>query len=627
MPLENRLTRKQLNTDDTYHDRQNAGDDNSPLGLLLTALAIGAGTKLAYDKGLLKPIIKTGTEVIEKIASGTTDRMYQLTGAVKYWTKLEEGVPVNSIFRGDNLQTFKKAVEEIRDTRSLSTPAIRNMIDDSVKDLNKLKGLIENRQIHIDDFRHDYSKTDLAEAIAQLKLKSNEIDANFDNANIKNQAKALAVEELLTNPKYHLSHEAEKAALKKTGMRNVMIQDIFEKPYMDQETGNLVFKEKAGAVLSLFDKAEGKSTFERMQNIIIGGYNSEYRYMKNGQMTSLAGDWDDFSRTIIDKHLYIDESGRLVDTRMGHHMITAFKQDLAKDFVIPGLGFNPIATLTDWGRTKQDALFGLLDAQSFQPFLTKTAGKYELGNIFNGKNGFFVGDKVYRVNAEGTGLELFGTGFKFHDISNADTYGFNRTMRATATMADLNTPTINSKQRSGNVFIEKHDEIMGDWMHEKFKTSREIKTLDEFNPDGTRNEKTKGLFYYATHGNEFIDDKLITPFWRKQSPYLEAENKIPHTVYNADNLNGWINGAGDQVKAGQYVAVKSSMSIKDIIEQEGIDGKWDYTKQYFKDLIPEMVGGRTLDGQMSKHFSERSANVYNLFDSVLDRLGNIAPME
>ena len=184
MPLDNRLKRKQLQTDDTYRDRQNAGDDNSPLGMLLTALAIGAGTKLAYDKGLLKPIIKSGTEVIEKIASGTTDRAYQFTGALKYWTKLEEGIPAKSIFRGENFNAFKEAVESIRDTRSLNNPTIRNMIDDSVKDLNKLKDLIESRQIHIDDFRHDYSNTDLAKAMAEFKLKSNDIDANFDNINV-----------------------------------------------------------------------------------------------------------------------------------------------------------------------------------------------------------------------------------------------------------------------------------------------------------------------------------------------------------------------------------------------------------------------------------------------------------
>lgn len=625
MPSENRLTRKQLQTDDTYHDRQNAGDDNSPLGLLLTALAIGAGTKLAYDKGLLKPIVKSGTEVIEKIASGTTDRAYQFSGAVKYWTKLEEGVPAKSIFRGENLSAFREAVESIRDTRSLSNPTIRNMIDDSVKDLNKLRDLIESRQIHIEDFRHDYSNTDLAEAIAQLKLKSNEINANFDNINIINQAKGIAVNEILTNPKYHLSVEAEKAALKKTGMRNVMIQDIFEKPFIDDATGDLVFKEKAGAVLSLYDKAEGKSTFERMKSVIIGGFNSEYRYMRNGQMTSLAGDWENFGRTIIDKHIYIDETGRLVDTRMGNHMIEAFKADLAKEFVIPGLNFNPIATLTDWGRTKQEALFGILDAKSFQPYITKMAGQYELGNVFNGKNGFFAGDTIYRVNAEGTGLEVFGTGFKFHDISRADTYGFNRTMKGTAKMADLNTPAINSKNRTGNAFVEAYDNIM-DLGHDKLKLSREIKGTDEFNPDGTRNEKAKGVMYWMTHPGEFVDNFIFTPFHRWASPYEEAQDKIPHEVFNATNLNGWVNGAGDEIKAGQYVAVKSSMKISDIIEQEGITGKWDYTKKYLQDFLPEALGGRTLTGEMSSGFSERSANVYNLFDSVLDRLGNVAPM-
>ena len=105
------------------------------------------------------------------------------------------------------------------------------------------------------------------------------------------------------------------------------------------------------------------------------------------------------------------------------------------------------------------------------------AGQYELGNITNGKNAFFAGGTVYRVNAEGTALEVLGTGFKFHDITSADTYGFNRTMKATATMADLNTPTINKKNRTGT-FIEKHDNAM-EWMHDKFKTSREIKIEDE----------------------------------------------------------------------------------------------------------------------------------------------------
>ena len=133
MPLDNRLTRKQLNTDDTYHDRQNAGDDTSPLGILLTALAIGTGTKLAYDKGLLKPIIKSGTEVIEKIASGTTDRAYQFSGAVKYWTKLNEGVPEKSIFRGENFSTFKEAIESIRNTHSINNSTIKYMIDHPVR--------------------------------------------------------------------------------------------------------------------------------------------------------------------------------------------------------------------------------------------------------------------------------------------------------------------------------------------------------------------------------------------------------------------------------------------------------------------------------------------------------------
>lgn len=618
----NRLTRRRIgqSPDDTYIDKQDAGD-GSQLTKVLSALTIGAGVYGAYRKGWLKPFVKQGTELMETIAKGTTDKAYQVSNILKKWSKDSLHAPSNSMFRRNTLDNFKLITDALRDSSTVRSTQLKSMIDDTVDDLKYLKEELDKVNMSLTDRTLNYKNTTIARTLSEMRTVSREMNTNLNgNWDKISNAQREMFKEMMSNKKTYLSLEDEVLQMKRNGMRNLTLKDIMEAPIIDDE-GKIIFKAKDGFEDMLEEANFGKSNLMQLEDLVMGGQRSQYRFASNGRVTSGIGDWETFGRLKVDSHMYIDETGRLVDIRIGSDMIRDLKRSLATDFVIPGLQFNPIATLTGWGRSNHEAMFGMIDAKSFQPLITKMAGRVEAGTVLNNEHGFFAGDKLFRFRENVA--EKIGEGFEFYDVSKANSFGLNSKLKGTAKIADLNTPEFIEKEN------RKHKEFV-DNVYEKLRLSREIKTKEKFNPDGTRVINSNPLIddmddekiSFIMHPFLFLERKVTEPFIERLSPYKQSVNISPADVYNS-HLKATVNDITQfQKEARQFVAMKKGTDFKDILEGDGITGRIGFIKDVFRETLQ---GGRYTDGSL-RNLTTNTLSLYNLFDSVMDRLGNIAPM-
>lgn len=622
MLLENRLKRKRIN-DDTFKDNQDVGDD-SPLTKIAAALAIGAGVYGAYRKGWLKPVVHKSMELMETISAGSTDKAYQAASIIKAWTKDAAHSPRDSIFRRSSIDNFKAVVEAIKDNGIADNAKLKSMIDSTVDDLSILKESLKSAGEDISLRKNDYKNTDLARKLSEFRSVSREMNTNLDAPEKVHAAQKEMFRELMSNKKTFLSTEDEAFQMTRNGMRHATLSDFYEKPFID-DYGNIVMKVKNGMTDILEETRFGKDNKATFNEIFSGGQNSQFRYAANGRVTSAFGDWENLGRLKIDNNIYINEVGNIIDTRMSADMIRDLKRSLATDFEIPGLGFNPIATLTKWGRSVHESFFGLIDAGSYQPGITGKAGKIAAGSVSpDGGHMFFAGDKLFGLSdVPGGGAVKLGEGFEFHDISRVNEFGFNRTLKGTMKIADLtDTEFVEKTNRKHADFVDK--------IYRELRLSREVKSVEKFNPDGTRiinsnplvDDELSSVPSMLMHPFLAFENKVVKPFMDKISPYDMSINKVPEDIYNSKLMSTINEITNKEWKARQFVAVKKGTGIVDIIESQGAAGKADKIMKMLKETF---YSGQLTDGTL-KNFTTNTVGFYNLFDAVFDRLGNIAPM-
>lgn len=631
MPLDSKLQKRRL-ANDTYVDDMSADKKESPLNTLMPVLAASAGLYAMYKKGMLQPLVKSGMEVFESIAKTSSDKAYMNLKGIEDWTKLEHyskeklqemgyRIPNDSIFRGNNLNKLKRfsndTINELKNG-SVNLGYARKIINDSVEDISQLKKMISETSDKTEAYRKKYYDTDLISGVKELKRFSKEVYSNAGP-----EAQILVGQESVKEfiKMNSLTLDEEKRLFKINGYRPIMLQDIMDKPERLVD-GEYLYKPLENSKINLKDNT-GTQVYNSAQELfgVIG--NSNFKYLNsNGKISNMIEDWDNTKRLVLDKNILIDNSGNIIDLRMSDDMLKWTKEIATKHFQIPGLGFNPLTSLLPkWGNAKsREAKFGLLYKGSVQPILTGKAGTVGLEKdifVLNGK-GFSIIDSK---------LEQVADGIKLIDISRADKYGLNKKVDTIRKMSGNEYYTYklkdNVKQEieSGSLkgkfydFIDKANK----WL-DSGKPDNYIHK-GHFNPDGERLD-VGDEWNFTPDIDNWITNSIYN-ITKKFNIYDISESKTPGTVLGTINpLDYQDEITHSTTQTRKFIATKKGRSVFKILEQDGITGKLDYTKDYLKEIF---IGGRKADGTISEYTTDTTIAAYNLFDNVFGRLNAISP--
>lgn len=631
MPLDSKLQRKRL-ANDTYKDDMSADKTESPLNTLVPVLAASAGLYAMYKKGMLQPLVKSGMEVFESVAKNSTDKAYMNLKSIEEWTKFENlspdklkemgyRVPKDSIFRGKGINKLKSlgldTMSEI-EKGDIRLGYARKVINDTIEDVNQLKRLIEENTKRVDAYKQKYYDSDLITGMKELREFSRGVNANNSNARLFVNEKA--AQEFINM--HTLSQEEERRLLKINGYRPVMLQDIMEAPEKVQldEGSKYIYKAKEGSKINLQDNT-GTQKYNSADELLNIMSSSDFRYMnKSGKSTNMIGDWENTKRLILDKNILIDESGNLIDLRMSDEMLKSIKESITKEFQIPGLGFNPLASLfPSWTKAKNRKFnFGILSKDSIQPFITGEAGQK-----FLGKDLFVLNGKAFKVTENG--LEQVADNIVLNDISRANQYGLNKKMETIRKMANLKyydfklKDNIQQEIDSGSLkgkfysYLDKANK----WLDSGKPDNYIHKT--RFNPDGERID-IDNEWAFNPDIDSFLTNK-IHKLTSKLNMYESIDIKTPENIFGngpKDIVNEITNSTESSRK---FIATRRGMSIYDLKEQEGIENKISFTKDY----LGQIFAGRNKDNTISDLTTETSLRAYDLFDNVFGRLNAIAP--
>lgn len=631
MPLDNKLQRKRL-ASDTYKDDMSADKTESPLNTLVPVLAASVGLYAMYKKGMLQPLVKSGMEVFESVAKNSTDKAHMNLKSIKEWTKFENlspdklkeigyRVPKDSIFRGKGINKIKSlgldTISEI-EKGDIRLGYARKVINDTVEDVNQLRRLIEENTKRVEAYKQKYYDSDLITGMKELRKFSKEVNANNSNARLFVNEKA--TQEFINI--HTLSQEEEKRLLKINGYRPVMLQDIMEAPEKVQldEGSKYVYKAKEGAKINLKDNT-GTQVYNSADELLGVMGSSDFRYInKSGKTTNMIGDWENTKRLILDKNILIDESGNLIDLRMSDEMLKGIKESITKDFQIPGLGFNPLTSLfPSWTNARiRKPSFGMLSKNSIQPFITGEAGQKFLGEDL-----FVINGKAFKMAEDG--LEQVADNIVLNDISRAGQYGFNKKVETARKMANLNyydfklKDNIKQEIDSGSLkgkfysYLDKANKWLDSGKPDNYVHKA------RFNPDGERID-IDNEWAFNPDIDSFLTNK-IHKLTSKFNMYDAIDVKTPENIFGngpKDIINEITNSTESSRK---FIATRKGISINDLKEQEGIENKISFTKDY----LGQFFAGRNKDGTISNLTTETSLRTYGLFDNVFGRLNAIAP--
>ena len=629
MPLDNKLQRKRL-ADDTYVDDMSANENESPLNYLIPTIAGFAGLHTLYKKGMLQPLIKSGIEVFETVAKNSTDKAYTNLKGIREWTKLDKlspekleemgyRIPSDSIFRGKGLDKLKSlglnSLEEIK-KGDIRLAYARKAINDSIEDVNQLKRVMEENTKRVEIQKKKYYESDLITGMQELKHFSQEVLAN-SNGDTQLLINQQATKEFV---KIHsLSFEDEQRLLKLNGYRPVMLKDIMDKPeYIE---GVYTYNPKANTKINLEDNT-GAQVYNTATELLNTMGNSNFRYMNaDGKVSNMIGDWNNTQRMILDKNILIDEAGNILDIRISDNLLKDIKESFIKDFKIPGLGFNPLASLfPEWGNAKlRKPNFGILFKNDIQPYMTGKAGPELLG-----ENLYVTNGKAFRV--VGDNLEQVADGIILNDITRANQYGLNKKLDTTRKMANLNyykyelKDEIQKEIDSGTLkgkfysYLDKANQWLGGGKPDNY--IHKVK----YNPDGERID-TGDEWVFNPDIDSFLTDKIYK-LTSKFNLYKAVDDKTPETIFGMTGPKDIVSEHTNTIKqTRRFIATKKGTSIFDLKEQEGLTNKIDFTKDYIK----QVMAGRDKNGNISEYTTETTLRWYNTFDSVFGRLNAIAP--
>lgn len=384
---------------------------------LIIGSVLATGSILAYRSGSLSNVIKqTLKESAEHkpiISAAFND--------LRKWTKSDYGVPEKSVFRlglkgtakeifnatkAGNLEDAKSIVNATREDWSLYKKRLNLTIDNLEKDADKV--FVRNSHHNTDILRDIKYADEAIEAYSDTKIKG--------KATMKSKAyDSLIKESIQTN-------EKANKALKRLGVRNATIEDLFE--IKIDKNGRVRLTEKTKFNFSEKNKDINKSAREQIEELLNSSVISEdgivtmngKKALKMHEKYKLREGSDTyFGKMIVDKSINIDEAGEIIDLRNRKKSTQEMIRNLSTEWKIPIININPLRLVGMNKVGKQKVKVGSILEDKVAPFLTGVRGNQkgktisELKHSVDVLNGVdeavtIINGDVYRMAEDGEGI-------------------------------------------------------------------------------------------------------------------------------------------------------------------------------------------------------------------------------
>ena len=376
---------------------------------LVVTSAIVLGSAAGYRKGLFKDGIKSALEQVSKYKPKATETFND----IRKWLNSDAGAPENSIFRLGIKGTLKEFY-------SNGTTGAKEVVNSTKEDI----GLFLKRwNASIDRLSKDASKyvvknsTHNTDLLKSVKRVNEAVGAYSDEMMYaKNTLTSKGYSELIK--KHYQSPEEAEKLLKRTGYRKVEIEDLFD--ININEKGKVELVEKTKFTFSANDKLENKSAKARIEEML------NYTVISDSGVITKGSDGknplklhekykDRFKHITVDESLLIDESGKIIDLRNQKKSFQEFARNLATEWSIPIVRFNPLRMFGVDKIGKEKAFMGSISEDSVAPFLTGVRGNSKNNTIRNLKdkvdvlkgvkeNVTIINGDVYRISDDKMGI-------------------------------------------------------------------------------------------------------------------------------------------------------------------------------------------------------------------------------
>lgn len=651
MPSDSRLKKRILGSNqpisvDTCLDSQNVEREGEELATVLKIGLAALGVGYLHKQGYLKEITKPLLELGDAIVKNGGDKAYLVTKSIEDWSFLKtlsseafesswqkHNPPQESLFRTSKWSLLKNLASDTKtsiDDSFIDFRKTRKAIDDTIEDIDLLKEIIsENTRIGVAK-RSNYRDANLVREMEDMNsffkdLNNLQFDGEFAIFNrAKRYAKSSSTQEFVNSR--ILTEEQKLAALKQNGYRPVVLDDFLE--IVRGENMQTGLGLKPNAVINVMDSpnSEIDHTLHRINTFFQDPYKKYNIDTPNGlKTTSILGDWDTAKNMIFDSNIMVDEAGRVIDLRTSDEIIKSFKRSLVNNFNIPVLGFNPLASLTNWGRANKSTFAGLISGNQMDPVLTGKAGRVTVKDVF-GSDVIVFNNKAFSINKDTGDLDFITDGIILNKISDSPTRGFNRQVETVRKIGNLkynNWKDYTPEQLADMPFYKRMMIRAEQWADMGYQDKIKHKGIS-YAPDGSIIKDERKFADYFNIEN-FVEKKFFD--FTNKAPKPHTGEVIGETPFNPSNVFGEfakpiVDQKGVVKQSNRYVTTRKSITFKDVYNQET---KEDSIDKFF-DFLGQFTAGRDKHGNISKNFTQASIKTYGLFDAVEERLGSISPL-
>ena len=669
MLSESRLEKRTLGSSNnqTEKDYQDTSNNDTLYNTIALALSGAAGYGL-YKSGVLKVIAKPMLEIADKIAKEGTDKASVTMSTIKEWANMKHlnetqlkftnqrwSAAKNSIFRRRDTTFAYDLFEDLKDIFSgnMRFKNMRNIIQDSVEDINLLHNMIKTRQKELPSKLKNTINTDLYDKLKNLDTFATTI-THEDGLNTARAYRSKYMKELINE--LTLTPKQAAQELRESGYRKATLKD-FGKIVHEDGIDKFVANPDAKIDLNYSMNDKGESLVDRINEVL---RNSNNRYMNSdGKVVSLAAnDWQDL---IVDSAIRIDEAGNVIDYRMTKEAIIGFKRSVANDFRLPVVQFNPFKSLRGWDKAGRKTPFaGYISHNQYMPSITGEGGRETtigqwlgktLGKEYEESNIAVINGKAYvkNLNSQTDDLIEVSSDLRLYNITYSDgAYGLKPGLNAERQIAGLDLGHSTFEFNSGR--YKNKEEFNAIWD----KYAEELQTKYNITPNKFQEAKFKFGQILDIGFTESRPDKEPEVLGLDSSSSIdEWTNKLLETLFGSKPLrttgfeydtvqkmaeetrkftfkniwfkeeafNEFTTSNGRKFKPNIYVAQKEGYKFNNVIDAIK-SGNEENIKDATKRFVYQFGAGRNpLTNEMSEYFTRYSTGPWIVLNQLSEGLG------
>ena len=656
MQQENKLERRKLNNSkprQTTRDYQDSSKDYTLATTIGIGLAMFFGHK-AYKSGALRGLSKSMLEVSETIINQGVENSYTTMSTIKKWTNIphynsaqikalgiEYNAPQKSLFRldsnywGDNL---KFAASDIYDAihGNFRFKNSREFLQGTIEDVNMLKTMLEKERPKMAASKKLSKETDIYKDISEMLDFDTVIQATAKDADKEGTMSFTSkyIEELIKERT--LTAEAARQMEKQSGYRYLTLGDVVRNTG-DRENPFEAIMDRIGYSFDITSGGD-KSLLEKFNEL---AKNDRFRFRdSNGKLTKLPGS-QDWENIIIDKGLYINQDGKILDTRITRHAKEDLYHSLAKDFGLPVVGFNPLKMIGLGQYETRSPFGGYISPEQFMPSLTRQGGEVKIGEFlantfgkeFRESSVAVINGNAYIRNPNNNKLINIASNLKLHNVSYADSsFGLKASVNAERQIANLDIGhAFDGSWEQYKRKLIKEGIVPTKSMEYKYKTAKfldlgfqesrfkgeenllfdiaEMTSMDELTNDAIYNITSK----FKLVGHEYNDI---------QEMIEKTRTKNMKTVLG-NGFQDFVTSKGKIYRPKMYYAQTKGYEFKNVlnsIKANDTSQTIDSLK-YFVGQFGPTTGLHKDSNIMSKYFTEYSTIPWNILNALSEGIG------